>query len=64
MWYQFNENGECISSCTAKVAPIDGVVSVNVQEEYPDIKNVRLINGEVYHLEPEEGENDGTNLSS
>ena len=50
MWYQFNEKGECVSSASAKVAPMDGIVSVWCDAVYNDIQNVRLVNGKVIHV--------------
>ena len=55
MYYQF-KNGVCISTSSYPVEPIAGVISVWCDEVYTDIENLRLINGEVVHIE--EGEND------
>ena len=54
MWYQFNEKGECVSSASAKVAPIDGITSVRCDTVYYDIQNLRLIDGEVVYIKKEE----------
>jgi len=50
MWYQFNEKGECVSSASAKVAPIDGITSVWCDTVYDDVQNLRLIDGKVVHI--------------
>ena len=61
MYYQFNSQGECVSSCTGAIAPMQGIVSVWCDEEYSDIQNLKLVNGEVYHLEKDDA--DGTTIS-
>lgn len=50
MYYQFNERGECESSCTGKVEPEAGMVSVWCEEIYTDIENLRLVNGKVVYV--------------
>ena len=49
MYYQFR-NGICVSSSTGKIAPMDGITSVWCDEIYDDIKNLRLIDGKVVHI--------------
>lgn len=50
MYYQF-KNGICISTSSYPIAPMQGVISVWCDEVYTDIENLRLINGEVVHIE-------------
>ena len=60
MYYQF-KNGICISASSYPIAPVAGVISVWCDEVYTDIENLRLIDGEVVHIE--EGSNDQDNIS-
>ena len=62
MYYQFNSTGRCVSTSTGPIEPMDGIISIYCKEVYNDIGNVRLINGEVYHIEEES--NDKDNLSN
>ena len=51
MYYQFDSTGKCVSTATGLIEPMDGIISIYCKEVYTDIGNVRLINGEVYHIE-------------
>lgn len=51
MYYQFNSQGECISSCTGQIAPIQGIISVWCDIVYEDIWNLRLVDGKVVHID-------------
>ena len=57
MWYQFNYAGQCVSTCTGKIAPMPGIISVWCDEVYSDIENVYLIDGKVVHKEDTNAEN-------
>ena len=50
MWYQFDMQGKCVSTSTAEIEPIAGVISVWCDDVYTDIENLRLINGKVVHI--------------
>ena len=64
MYYQFKD-GECVASATFEPAAEAGTETRWSDAEYTDIENVRLINGEVVHIEPKEmGDNDGVTVSS
>jgi hypothetical protein len=52
MYYQF-KNGECVSTSSYPIAPMQGVISVWCDEVYMDIENLRLINDKVVHIEEE-----------
>ena len=52
MWYQFNENGVCVSSSSGEVEQEDGFTSVYHEEVFSDIENQRLVNGAVQHIAP------------
>ena len=64
MYYQFNRSGVCTSSSTHPTADEEGIISVYNALIYNDIENLRLINGEVVHLEPKEDDVNGTYISS
>lgn len=51
MYYQFNAQGECISSSTGAIAPMQGIISVWCDTVYDDIWNVRLVDGKVVHID-------------
>ena len=62
MYYQFNAQGECVSSCTGAIEPMQDIISVWCDAEYSDLQNIKLINSEVYHLEKDDA--NGTAISS
>ena len=64
MYYQFNSDGKCVSNCTGEIEPMEGITSVYCEGKYDDIENVKLIDGAVYHLEPEKDDVNETDLSS
>lgn len=53
MYYQFDTAGKCVSTSTGAIEPMDGIISIYCKEVYNDISNIKLINGEVYHIEEE-----------
>lgn len=50
MWYQFDLQGRCVSTCSEAIVPMDGIISVWCDEIYDDIENLRLIDGKVVHI--------------
>ena len=50
MWYQFDDEGECVSSSTGEVEIEENIISVYCGTTYSDIENVRLVNGNVVHI--------------
>lgn len=50
MWYQFDTQGECVSTSTGEIAPMQGITSVWCDEAYEDLKNLRLVDGKVVHI--------------
>lgn len=64
MFYQFDSTGKCVSTATGPIEPMEGIVSIYAAEAYSDLENIKLINGEVYHLEPEKDDVNETDLSS
>jgi hypothetical protein len=68
MYYQF-KGEECVSTSSYPIAPMTGIVSVWCDAVYTDIENLRLINGNVVHvepeiIEPEAGDENGTPIPS
>ena len=64
MWNQFKD-GVCVSTSSYPITPMAGVVSVWCDKVYTDLENLRLVDGKVVHVEPEEmGDIDGTDISS
>lgn len=51
MYYQFNSQGVCVSSCTGQIAPMPGIVSVWCDIVYEDIQNLRMVDGKVVHID-------------
>ena len=50
MYYQFDSQGVCVSSCTGQIEPMQGIISVWCDTVYTDISNLRLINGKVVNI--------------
>lgn len=58
MYYQFNASGECVSSSTGAIEPIQGIVSVWCDVVYNDIWNLRLIDGKVVCIDDKDNVSD------